>query len=208
LTPRKSQMEKSIGERVKFLRIDQGLTLAELGAKVNLSTSYLSQIERDRTQPSLSTLVNIAKALNVEPRHFFETGENSTLIVQAGQTNSVEYLNPETACYPLTPEDATSNLQVYRVVIQPGSQPYQCSPYSGEEMCFVLTGELTVVAGDETHTLEAGDSIHYDALLLHEWSNQAMQPCEFIWSRAGYEGQPVKSNESARTADLTGKEAY
>jgi transcriptional regulator with XRE-family HTH domain len=201
-------MENSIGERVKSLRIDQGLTLAELGARVNLSTSYLSQIERDRTQPSLTTLVNIAKVLNVEPRYFFETGENSILVVQAGQTRPVEPLNPETACYPLTPEDATSNLQVNRVVIQAGSQPYQCSPYSGEEMCFVLRGELTVVAGDETHTLKAGDSIHYDALLFHGWSNQAMQPCEFIWSRASYDGQPMRSNELARTADLSGKEAY
>jgi transcriptional regulator with XRE-family HTH domain len=201
-------MKNSIGERVKSLRINQGLTLAELGARVNLSTSYLSQIERDRTQPSLTTLVNIAKALNVEPRHFFETGENSTLIVQAGQTRPAEHLNAQTACYPLTPEDATSNLQVYRVVIQPGSQPYQCSPYSGEEMCFVLKGELTVVAGEETHTLKAGDSIHYDALLFHGWSNQAMQPCEFIWSRASYDGQPARSTEVAGTADLRGKEAY
>jgi transcriptional regulator with XRE-family HTH domain len=201
-------MENSIGERVKSLRNDQGLTLAELGARVGLSTSYLSQIERDRTQPSLTTLVNIAKALNVEPRHFFETGENSTLIVQAGQKRPVQHLNPATVCYPLTPEDATSNLGVYRVVIQPGSQPYQCSPYSGEEMCFVLKGELTVVAGDETHTLKAGDSIHYDALLLHGWSNQALQPCEFIWSRASYDGQPTRSTEVAGTVDLPGKEAY
>jgi transcriptional regulator with XRE-family HTH domain len=201
-------METGIGERVKSLRIDQGLTLAELGARVGLSTSYLSQIERDRTQPSLTTLVNIAKALNVEPRYFFETGENSTLIVQAGQTRSVEHLNPATACYPLTPEDATSNLSVYRVVIQPGSQPYQCSPYSGEEMCFVLKGELTVIAGDETHILKAGDSIHYDTLLLHGWSSQALQPCEFIWSRASYDGQPARSAEAAGTADLLGKEAY
>jgi transcriptional regulator with XRE-family HTH domain len=201
-------MESSIGERVKSLRINQGLTLAELGAKVNLSTSYLSQIERDKIQPSLTTLVNLAKALNVEPRHFFETGENSVLVLQGGQTGPVEYLNPETACYPLTPEDATSNLQVCRVVIQPGSQPYQCSPYRGEEVCLVLKGELTVEAGDEIHTLKAGDSIHYDALLLHSWSNQATQPCEFIWSRASYDGQPVRSIESDRTADLTGKEAY
>jgi transcriptional regulator with XRE-family HTH domain len=201
-------MEYSIGERIKSLRIDQGLTLAELGAKVNLSTSYLSQIERDRTQPSLTTLVNIAKALNVEPRHFFETGENSILVVQAGQTPPVQHLNPATACYPLTPEDATSNLAVCRVEIQPGSQPYQCSPYSGEEMCFVLKGELTLVAGDETHILKAGDSIHYDALLFHGWSNQALQPCEFIWSRASYDGQPARSTEATGTVDLPGKEAY
>ena len=64
-------MESSIGERMKSLRVERGMTLAELAEQVNLSTSYLSQIERDRTMPSLSTLVDIAQGLKVEPRYFF-----------------------------------------------------------------------------------------------------------------------------------------
>jgi quercetin dioxygenase-like cupin family protein len=88
--------------------------------------------------------------------------------------------------YSLSPVDANCTLQVYRVQIQPYSPPQEFDPYSGEELCVVLSGELTVVAGDETHILKAGDSIHYDALLLHSWSNQGDQPCEVIWSRARY----------------------
>ena len=179
-------MENSIGKRVKTLRIDRRMTLAELGEKANLSTSYLSQIERDRTNPSLTTLMNIAKSLDVEPRYFFESGDETTLVLQDGQDRQPGILSPEMVYFTLSPEDSGSKLRVYRVVIQPHSQLQEFDPYSGEEMCFVLSGQLTVVVGDETHVLKAGDSIHYDALLLHDWSNQGDQPCELIWSRASY----------------------
>ena len=76
-------MADSIGERIKALRSDQGLTLARLGEKTGLSTSYLSQIERDKTTPSLVTLTAIARPLNVGVRYFFET-EVRQALAQAG----------------------------------------------------------------------------------------------------------------------------
>ncbi len=179
-------MENSIGKRVKILRTDRRMTLAELGEKANLSTSYLSQIERDRTNPSLTTLMNIARSLEVEPRYFFESHVDTTLVLYDGQERQPETLGLEMVYFPLSSEDSGNKLRVYRVVIQPRSQPQEFDPYSGEEMCFVLSGRLTVVVGDETYVLKAGDSIHYDALLLHNWSNQGEQSCELIWSRAGY----------------------
>ena len=179
-------MNRSIGERVKSLRIEQGMTLAELGEKVNLSTSYLSQIERDRTRPSLTTIMDIATVFNVEPRYFFESGDDTTLVTRAGQAQVAKQDNSIMFRFPLSSEDVSNTLHVYRVVIQPNSPPQEFDPYSGEEMGFVLSGELTVVVGNETHTLKFGDSIHYDALLLHSWSNQSDEPCEVIWSRASY----------------------
>lgn len=179
-------MKSSIGELIKSLRTEQGMTLAELGDKVSLSPSYLSQIERDRTIPSLSTLVNVASALNVKPGYFFDSGDDTTLVLHADQALQPESVNPGITRYPLAPEEGNDILQVYRVVIQPCSQIYEFDPYTGEEMCFVLSGELTVVVGDETYSLEAGDSIHYDGLLINSWTNQGEEPCEVIWSRASY----------------------
>jgi transcriptional regulator with XRE-family HTH domain len=179
-------MESSIGERVKSLRTEQGMTLAALGEKVNLSTSYLSQIERERTTPSLTTLMEIAKALNVEPRYFFESNDITTLVMHADEAIQPEIINPAMVRFPLSPEDASVALQVYRIVIQPHSTQQEYSPYRGEEMGFVLSGELMVVVGDESYVLKAGDSIHYDALLLHSWSNPGDLPCVILWSRASY----------------------
>jgi transcriptional regulator with XRE-family HTH domain len=179
-------MKNSIGERIRLLRIEQGMKLSELGGKVNLSTSYLSQIERDRTIPSLTTLINVASALKVGPKYFFDSGDDSTLVLQAGQAFQPELINSGIVRYPLSPDEGNNFLQIYRVVIQPFSQTNKFVPYSGEEMCFVLSGELTVSVGDETYKLEAGDSIHYDGLLINSWSNLGKQTCELIWGRARY----------------------
>ena len=179
-------MKGSIGERVKFLRTEKGMTLVGLGDKINLSTSYLSQIERDRTNPSLTTLMNIARALNVDPRYFFESGDDTTLVIRAGQVCPPKIINSEMVRYSLSSTDSSDTLQVYRIVIQPHSPPQEFETFSGEEMCYLLSGELIIVAGDETHVLKAGDSIHYDALLPHSWSARGDHNCELIWSRASY----------------------
>jgi quercetin dioxygenase-like cupin family protein len=130
--------------------------------------------------------MNIARALDVEPRYFFTSGDETAVVRRAGQPIQPETRSPVMVCYPLSPADVNSTLQIYRVQMQPHSPPQEFDPYSGEELCVVLSGELTVVAGEETHILKTGDSIHYDALLLHNWSNQGDQPCEVIWGRARY----------------------
>ena len=179
-------MKSSIGERLKSLRSEYKMTLAALGEKVNLSTSYLSQIERDRTIPSLHTLMNIARVLNVEPRYFFDSGTDDVLVLRASLAPQPESIRPTMLHIPLSPKAAHNALQVYRVEIQPHAPPQEFAPYSGEQLCFVLSGELTVVVGDETHLLKTGDSIHYDALLLHSWANHGDQPCFIIWGQASY----------------------
>ena len=175
---------KSIGERIKALRTEQGMTLAGLGEKVALSVSYLSQIERDKTTPSLSTLMDIAKALNVGLRYFFETETEVAYVVRADEGQADLAPDSSTACLHLTPKVGSSKIETYRVVLQPHTSPQQLAPFAGEEFSFVLAGKLTISVGDEQFVLDAGDSIHYDARQLHCWHNAGNEPCVLIWGRA------------------------
>ncbi len=178
-------MKISIGERVKTMRVAQNMTLADLGEKASLSTSYLSQIERDKTMPSLNTLMNLGLALNVDARYFFDSLDSDIIIRRYGEEQQPQSLNPGIVCYPLSQTNGNNILQVYRMVIEP--QAYkEFVPYNGEEMVYVLSGELVVRVGNETYTLQAGDSIHYDALFLEFWSNSSDQPCHLIRSWASY----------------------
>lgn len=173
----------SIGERVKALRTEQGMTLAELGEKTSLSTSYLSQIERDKTTPSLATLTGIAKTLNVPLRSFFETDAEAAFVVRADGVS--EHVPAEAfASIPLTPKAENNKLEVYRVVLGPGAHPEPSASYPGEEFVFVILGELTIAVGDEQFVLAEGDSIHYDALQPHRWSNKGAKPCVAFWSHS------------------------
>ena len=160
------------------------MTLAELGKKVSLSVSYLSQIERDKTTPSLSTLMDIAKVLDVGLRHFFETEAEAAHVVRADERQDHPIHSSSSVCRRLTPEAGSSKLKVSRVTLLPRARPEQLTPFAGEEFVFVLEGELTLGVGDERFVLAAGDSIHYDALQPHGWSNEHDKSCVFIWSRS------------------------
>jgi transcriptional regulator with XRE-family HTH domain len=177
-------MPESIGERIKALRTEQGMTLAELGEKVKLSASYLSQIERDKTAPSLSTLMDIAKALNVEPRYFFETEAEVACIVRADKGQDEPALDSPGVRQYLTPEAGSNKLTVCRIILQPHISSEQLTTFPGEELVFVLAGKLTIMVGDEQFALAAGDSIHYDANQPHCWSNEGDEPSVVVWSRA------------------------
>ena len=171
-----------MGERIKALRTEQGMTLAELGEKANLSTSYLSQIERDKTTPSLPTLTSIARALNVGLRYFFEVEAEAAYIVRAAEQNGL-VPNSLLVRQGLTPE-GNPKIQACRFVLQPHALSEQFEPYPGEEFVYVLTGALTIAVGEEQFTLSAGDSVHYDAFQPHQWSNKGDEPCIAIWSRS------------------------
>jgi transcriptional regulator with XRE-family HTH domain len=177
-------LAETIGERIKTLRTGQGMTLAELGEKANLSTSYLSQIERDKTSPSLTTLETIAKSLNIGLRTLFETDDEAAFVLRARkETNTPTHKDPVVR-QPLMPQIGNPEIEVYRITFHPRSAPEQIEQFTGEEIIYMLDGELTISIGDEQFVLTAGDSIHYDALLFHSWKNESSDFCTIIWGRA------------------------
>lgn len=177
-------MEESVGERIKALRTEQGMTLAELSEKARVSVSYLSQIERDKTTPSLTTLTGIARVFDVGLRYFFETDAHIAHVVRAREEGDGFYPGDSSCQVRLTSEAANDKIEVYRVVLEPHTPLQQLAPHPGEEFGFVLTGELIFTLGDEQFTLAAGDSIHFDAHQPHAWSNQGDEPCVVIWARS------------------------
>ncbi|MEW5952136.1 MAG: helix-turn-helix transcriptional regulator [Bacillota bacterium] len=62
----------SIGRKIRKLRQEQDLTLKELAARVGISLSYLSDIERNRSNPSVDTLQSIASALGKPSGYFLD----------------------------------------------------------------------------------------------------------------------------------------
>jgi transcriptional regulator with XRE-family HTH domain len=177
-------LDETIGERIKTLRTGQGMTLAELGEKANLSTSYLSQIERDKTSPSLTTLETIAKSLNTGLRALFETDDEGAFVLRARKETNTPTHRDSVGRQPLMPQIGNPEIEVYRITFNPRSAPEQIEQFAGEEIIYVLNGELAISIGDEQFVLTASDSIHYDAQLSHSWQNNSNDFCTIIWGRA------------------------
>ncbi len=63
--------KRLIGARIKYLRRGRGLTQEQIAERTGLSVNYLSRIERGLENPTLDTLLGLAKALKVEPLDLF-----------------------------------------------------------------------------------------------------------------------------------------
>jgi transcriptional regulator with XRE-family HTH domain len=178
---KRGKVVQNLGKRLRALRNEQGLTLVQLGQQVSLSASYLSQIERGETTPSLSRLTTIAKALDVEVRYFFEEDVSAPCIIRLNQGKRLS--GTANAIMELLSADLTDKkIQPYRLVCQPGASRDQPPTHPGEELGFVLKGQLTVTVGEETFVLKAGDSIHYETLQPHSWRNEGDEECIAIWA--------------------------
>lgn len=69
------ELVKSVGKRIKELRVKHGMTQADLAYKSNMEESAFQRIETGRTNPSIKTLLKISNALNVEIKQLFNFSE-------------------------------------------------------------------------------------------------------------------------------------
>jgi transcriptional regulator with XRE-family HTH domain len=172
---------ESLGKNLRALRKAEKLTLVQLGEIAGLSASYLSQVERGVTIPSLSRLTGIAQALGVEVRLFFEDDAATPCIVRANQGKKLKG-TAGTSVELLSAQPFGKTIQPHCVVFRPGASRECASVFPGEECGFVLKGELTVTVGEETFVLTAGDSIHYHRHQPHCWRNNADEECVVLWT--------------------------
>ena len=78
-----------IGNRLKELRIQKGLTQEELADRCELSKGFISQLERDLTSPSIATLVDILQCLGTDIREFFSESPKEEQIVEASTIRTI-----------------------------------------------------------------------------------------------------------------------
>ena len=69
-----------IGEKIKFLRLQNNLTQEELGDRCELTKGYISMIEKDKTSPSIATLKYILEALGTNLADFFADEEQEKVV--------------------------------------------------------------------------------------------------------------------------------
>ncbi len=192
--------EKKIGERIKQLRLKKSMGLVELGRHTGLSASFLSQLETGRVVPTLRNLARIAMVFSKDLSYFFEP-EPQTLFrvhrrgerIRLPQTGvddpsyffeSLGYLVPDRQLDPYFAEFLP--LKAGRT-----PKPHQ---HTGCEFLYLLSGALDVRHGQQTHHIEAGDAIYFDAETTHCYTCSGSTPaCALIVTLQ----QPLTAHQAA-----------
>ncbi|MCL4459631.1 MAG: XRE family transcriptional regulator [Chloroflexi bacterium] len=160
-----------IGQQIRALRKAKGLTLQQLGQRVKLSPSYLSQIENGKINLNLSNLQDIAIALDVPIINFFAGSEDLDVsIVRKGERRvySCDGHATETLLFVKDKLD----LEAAIIDLPPHSNSGKAGSHPGEEFTFVLSGSVRIWLNDKRYyDLEEGDIIYYRSLLSHYWEN-------------------------------------
>lgn len=172
---------ETLGRRLKALRAELGITLAQLGRVVGLSASYLSQIERNKSKPSLSTLSSIAKTLGVELSYFFQHSTPVWQVVRRDRGEEVVNERAKVTFELLSSGRVGGKIESYKVTCWPAMRN-ETDTHAGEEFVFILKGQLEIGVGEEVFTLKAGDSIHYQGSQPHAWRNESGKECMLIWA--------------------------
>ncbi len=151
-----------IGVRIKDLRIQQRITLKDLAKNTGLSTSFLSQLERNLVSPSVSSLEKIAEALNTKMGYFFEREEAKELIfVKKDFGKKVIDKEKNISSEALASGFLNIKMQPQVFTFGLGAELTKEVIYSqGERFGLVLKGRIEFLYGEEKLILEEGDSIY------------------------------------------------
>lgn len=168
-----------LGKKIRARRKDRGLTLVEVAGRTSLSIGFLSQVERDITTPSLSSLALIASALGARIHDFIKEPAPVALHLH-GERPQFFAFDPATLAYErLSTAFPGKGLNAVKMHVPPGYLS-EVTSHDGEEFVYVLSGTIRYVLSDKSFDLAAGDSLHFSASQRHQVENWTGQPAEVL----------------------------
>lgn len=173
----------SLGSRIRHYRGQMKLTAKEMAEKMNVSPSTISKIENDKISPSMEMLQNISQVINVPMGHLFMEGDIDNLpsvntlspvsVVRKNQRRRLILYNSDIHLMLLSPSfHGRTELAIMEIMPGQSSGAPKRHPV-GEEFIFVIEGCLSLTVNNEKYILEDGDSVTFDATVLHSYCNDS-----------------------------------
>lgn len=183
----------ALGRRVRELRKQRDLTLAELGIRVDLTASSLSKVEKGSVSISFDALARLANGLEVNVSELFENIETPARTGRLSVNRAGEGRVYETGAYIY--EILCANLLKKRMVpihttIKAGSNEVfgPLIRHAGEEFLYVLEGSIRVLTElYEPIHLNTGDSAYLDSSMAHGVIYAGNQEAKVLWVSLGSE---------------------
>lgn len=193
---------ENIGPRLREARLQRGMSLRSVAQELGVSASLISQVETGKTQPSVSTLWALVTHLGVsiddllgttrpigeaEPAALAPPNALAPSMIQRAADNPVLEMENGVRWERLAlgehgPADPLL------VTYEPGASSSiegKLMRHAGLEYAYIMEGELVLQLDFETYILGPGDSVHFDSVRPHLYSNRGVVPARGIWFVVG-----------------------
>lgn len=178
--------EYEIGSKVRTLRLNKGMALAQLGEHSGLSVGMLSKIERGQIFPTLPTLLRIAMVFGVGLEHFFTDNDARPLVAVTRKAERMRFperqgAGEETYFFEsLNFAVKDKKLDGYLAEFSMKSAPSEPHSHDGVELVYVLKGQLAIEIAGEEQILDEGDAVYFDGRAPHSYRRSGKSACSAI----------------------------
>ena len=178
----------NIGEKIKQLRQKKKMSIAEVARQSGIAEATLAGIEDQSISPPLGHIISLADVFRVTVGEFFEDSADSPFcIVRSDDRKTVPRFSSKggkSAGYSyesLGYQKQDRHMEPFLVTLTPAeSSKVEPNQHVGEEIIFVLTGQVEVQLADHRDILNPGDSIYYDSTLPHIVSCHGKEPATIL----------------------------
>ncbi len=172
-----------LGPKLRAIRFSLGLSVREAAGAASLSPSMLSKVERGLAQLSLPTLLRLSKAYGVKVGDLVGSGEGAVRVFRARERVAGTTLTGETKAAWLL-SGASTALQVNVFYIPPNGESGEPYSHEGEEIAYVVRGQVDLMVDGDSYSLQAGDLLYYPSTKAHGWANHSDSDAEVLWVTA------------------------
>jgi transcriptional regulator with XRE-family HTH domain len=188
-----------IGPRLRHRRLELGMTARELARRVDCSPSLISQVERGRAVPSVSTLWALVTALRISMDRLFDPAQDGLASAEViGPADG-----PAAEGSPVLRRNARPRIRLERGVVwerltamaekdmeflevcygvgESAPEAEHAIQHNGQEYAVIIEGALSTQIGFERYVLEVGDSLTFDSTIPHRFWNAGDVPARAIW---------------------------
>lgn len=168
-----------LGEKIKSMRHQKGLTQEELANRCELTKGYISQLENNLNSPSIATLTDILSALGSNLAEFFREEKDEKVVFT--KEEFIEKDSDGVLFRWLIPNAQKNMMEPVMIELKQNTSTAEDFPHEGEEFGFVLEGKIAVRIGKKDYLCKKGEAFYYSASLTHAIVNRGSGTAKFLW---------------------------
>jgi transcriptional regulator with XRE-family HTH domain len=177
MAKRKSSTPTPVGKKIKKVRTQKKMTLDQVANDTGCSIEYLKRLESGQEMPPVGTLLQIARALEIDSGFFLKAQDK----IRRKRSQALAKRTDDYAYTTLASGADTKHLKAFRIQIE-AQKSHKGVGYQhpGEEFIYVLSGEVSVAVGDHITHLGPAESIHFNASVKHHIKNTGKTDAELL----------------------------
>ncbi len=168
-------------KRLRNLRKAQSMSLRDLANKVGCSPSYLSMVENDKIDPSISRLKRIAEGLGTTIRGLFQDEAQDDVIIRKANRQHADFPAAKLRIEMLVPQLPKKLMDARLATIEPGGGSDGDYQHPGEEFGLIIKGSMELTIQGAKYLLEEGDSFYFPSPYNHSFRNTDQEEVVVVW---------------------------